>query len=82
MTVTRAQVLEALREQGDRRMTYVIRNVLAANYYRWKLKNLKTDEVRRVLEKLERGGFVERVASSYSRQICWALTPLGREVGP
>ena len=36
-------------------------------------KGLKTDWVRRQLERLERAGQVKRVPSVYARQICWAL---------
>lgn len=59
-------------------MTYVLRNILAAAFYRWKIPNLKTETVRRQLECLERDGLVERVPSSYARQICWAVTDKGR----
>lgn len=64
-TEIKAQILN----WGSQQMTYVIRNGLAMDGH----KGLKTDWVRRQLERLERAGQVKRVPSVYARQICWAL---------
>lgn len=74
---TKLHIMEALSEH-ETHVTYVIRNVLAAPYYRWKYQNLKTDTVRKILLKLEIAGFVDRRPTSYQRQIAWGLTELGR----
>ena len=55
-------------------MTYVIRNGLSMAGH----KGLKTNWVRRQLERLERAGQVKRVPSVYARQICWALVEVVR----
>ena len=54
---------------GSQQMTYVIRNGLSMVGH----KGLKTEWVRRQLERMERSGEVKRVPSVYARQICWAL---------
>lgn len=63
-----AEVVELLRKQG-RMMTYVVRNWLADGR-----PGLKTYQVRRMLERLERQGIVERSNDHpYVTQIGWRL---------
>lgn len=64
-----SDVLAALREWGRGSMTYVVRNRLAMR----SRPQLKTEQVRRQLERMEKNGKVVRVESVYARQICWAL---------
>lgn len=49
-------------------MTYVVRNILSTNR-----AYLGTPQILRQLKRLEREGKVERVPSSYTRQLCWAI---------
>lgn len=71
-----AEVLEVLCKRGQL-MTYVVRNWL------WDGRpGLKTAQIRRHLERLERQGLVERHNDHpYSRQIGWRL-PKTAEVKP
>ena len=66
---TDAEIKGQLISWGSQQMTYVIRNGLSMGGH----KGLKTDWVRRQLERMERAGEVKRVPSVYARQICWAL---------
>lgn len=66
--ITDEQLIAKLTEWGSNQMTYVVANSLRMDGY----KGLKTDYVRRRLEKLERAGRVKRVPSIYARMICWA----------
>ena len=71
---TDAEIKAQIMYWGSQQMTYVIRNGLSMDGY----KGLKTDWVRRQLERLERAGQVKRVPSVYARQICWALVDVVR----
>lgn len=71
---TDAEIKAQIMYWGSQQMTYVIRNGLSMAGY----KGLKTDWVRRQLERLERAGQVKRVPSVYARQICWALVEVVR----
>ena len=66
---TDAEIKAQIMYWGSQQMTYVIRNGLSMDGH----KGLKTDWVRRQLERMERAGEVKRVPSVYARQICWAL---------
>ncbi|MFJ2455411.1 hypothetical protein ACIOWK_27365 [Pseudomonas protegens] len=66
---TDAEIKGQIITWGSQQMTYVIRNGLAMNGH----KGLKTDWVRRQLQRLEKSGEVKRMPSPYARQICWAL---------
>ncbi|PUA41378.1 hypothetical protein C5U62_32150 [Pseudomonas protegens] len=66
---TDAEIKAQILRWGSQEVTYVIRKGLATDGH----KGLKTDWVRRQLERLERSGQVKRVPSIYARQICWAL---------
>lgn len=69
-----SEVVELLRKRGHM-MTYVVRNWLADGR-----PGLKTDQVRRLLEKLERQGLVERHNDHpYVTQIGWRLPKAGGE---
>lgn len=70
-----SDVLAAVKEWGGRTMTYVVRNRLASKGR----PKLKTEHVRRQLERMERAGAVERVPSIYATQICWSATTEGGE---
>lgn len=72
--LTDDDVLAAVRTRaGTGVMTYVLRNILGgfSNEPGYR-PGLRTDEVRRRLQRLERMGRVRRVPSSYVREICWA----------
>lgn len=71
---TDAEIKAQIMYWGSQQMTYVIRNGLSMDGH----KGLKTDWVRRQLERLERAGQVKRVPSVYTRQICWALVEVVR----
>jgi hypothetical protein len=64
---TDADILAAVRNWGNRSMTYVVRNMLAHSF-----SDVKTPWVLRQLKRLEREGKVQRVSSSYVTQICWS----------
>lgn len=66
---TDAEIKGQIISWGTQQMTYVIRNGLAMEGH----KGLKTDWVRRQLQRLEKAGEVKRVPTPYARQICWAL---------
>ena len=66
---TDAEIKGQISNWGPQQMTYVIRNGLSIDGH----KGVKTDWVRRQLERMERAGEVKRVPSVYARQICWAL---------
>ena len=68
-----SDVLAAVKDWGNRTMTYVVRNRLASKGR----PNLKTAHVRRQLERMERAGKVKRVPSRYATQICWSATTEG-----
>ena len=67
---TDAEIKGQISSWGSQQMTYVVRNGLSIGGH----KGLKTEWVRRQLERMERAGEVRRVPSVYARQICWALT--------
>ncbi|NLT99604.1 MAG: hypothetical protein GXW88_03020 [Pseudomonas lundensis] len=71
---TDAEIKAQIMYWGSQQMTYVIRNGLSMARH----KGLKTNWVRRQLERLERAGQVKRVPSVYARQICWALVEVVR----
>jgi len=71
---TDAEIKAQIMYWGSQQMTYVIRNGLSMAGH----KGLKTNWVRRQLERLERAGQVKRVPSVYARQICWALVEVVR----
>ncbi len=71
---TDAEIKAQIMYWGSQQMTYVIRNGLSMDGH----NGLKTDWVRRQLERLERAGQVKRVPSVYARQICWALVEVVR----
>lgn len=71
---TDAEIKAQIMYWGSQQMTYVIRNGLSMAVH----KGLKTNWVRRQLERLERAGQVKRVPSVYARQICWALVEVVR----
>ncbi|AOZ11227.1 hypothetical protein AA042_00015 [Pseudomonas lundensis] len=71
---TDAEIKAQIMYWGSQQMTYVIRNGLSMAGR----KGLKTNWVRRQLERLERAGQVKRVPSVYARQICWALVEVVR----
>lgn len=72
--ITPEEVVELLRKRG-RLMTYVARNWLAYRH-----PGLKTYQVRRILERMEKQGLVERSNDhSYATQIGWCL-PKSQEV--
>jgi len=71
---TDAEIKAQIMYWGSQQMTYVIRNGLSMAGH----KGLKTNWVRRQLERLERAGQVKRVPSVYARQIWWALVEVVR----
>lgn len=80
MAELREMIIIALGEDINSRsgkMTYVIRNCVAMET---RDHTLKTAKVLRELKKMERDGLVERLPTSYARQICWGLT--GFDHGP
>lgn len=62
------EIIEAVAERPNGQMTYVVCNLLSSRY-----RGLKTEWVRRRLERMEKSGRVRRVPSHYMTQICWAL---------
>ena len=71
---TDAEIKAQIMYWGSQQMTYVIRNGLSMAGR----QGLKTNWVRRQLERLERAGQVKRVPSVYARPLCWALVEVVR----
>lgn len=69
------EILAALQERREGRMTYVVANSLRMDYEHHKGR-LKTARVLRRLKALEKAGKVERVpALSYANGTYWRLLP-------
>lgn len=67
---TDQQILEAVRQWGNRSMTYAVTNRL--NMTRRRDAALTTAQVHRHLICLEAKGCVKRVETSYKVQHCWS----------
>lgn len=77
--LTDGEILGAMRGRGVS-MTYVIANRIRMAHRRHN-GTLRTARVLRRLKVLESRGVVERVPSSYARQICWRLIEAKCAVG-
>lgn len=72
---TDLQIVAVLVAYPSGEMTYVVKNRLRSDIG---FRGLKTDWVRRCLQRLEREGYVERVRPNYAGPICWRATAAGR----
>lgn len=55
---------------SERKMTYVLKNILRSKGY-----DVQTKDVLKKLRDMEKRLLVQRVRSSYMRQLCWQQTP-------
>lgn len=74
------EITTALAGYGGGIMTYVVANRLRM-LNRNRHGKLKTDKVLRKLKAMEAAGQVERVPTTYARQLCWRLAPEAKASG-